>query len=479
MVKKVLIVLFFILLLFPFTTVYAYSTEGECVTAVNNAADREYLLLRDLNTYFDTYKDDLLDIASYDALYETDAFDFPSLVDRAITLLNEKGHTAAANELTSLKPRLVGDYNYIKDEYYAVKQYVANNPDKEFPTIDDILYAIKSSIPRFKDEAKQFYNNYFEMYKEDIKNKFENENLKASDLETLIDKLFTNSFGVAKYRSEALELQGYYNDYHMEDYENLIDDYIEEYRTTFNNKYNELLNYLKTYTKKEVQKRINVYKQDLDQTDPDSVDAYNAKVLALVDRTDYYLNYYDYKKGSINEYVILDKYKNKLLEKEAYIEECFEKLKDYIRTFLIDVDYIEVRDPDADGDLIKIDNVNHLIIYYEHEDLSMDTFIGKLKARVGTIESSVDYQGRVGTKSKIVNVISATQSITYDVIVKGDVHPDGKVSAFDYIAIRNHIMESTLITDDYLRIAADIYEDNKISAFDYIQIRKIIMEREY
>ena len=478
MVKKFITFLFFIILVFPITTVYAYSTESECINSVNAIADREYALLSDLNDYFDLYRDDLLDIVSYDAIYNTNSFDVESLVTRVISLLNEKGHTAAANDLTTLKPRIVGDYNYIKDEYYSIKEYLDANTDRGFPAIDDILYAIKSSIPRFKDQAKTFFDNYYDLYKEDIKTKFENENLKASDLEALIDKLYDNTFGVAKYRDEFVAIQNYYNLYHMEDYEDLIDDYINDYKSFFDNKRNDILEYLKTYTKKEVNKRVDVYKLDLDESNPESVDAYNAKVLALVDRVDYYLNYYDYKKNTINDYIKIDKYKQKAIEKQTEIEGYFEDLKDYIRTFLINVDYITLKDPANDSDLIIIDSVNHLIIYYEHEDLSVPTLFSKLKATVGTLEGSDLYdETNVGTFSNVVNRISATQTVTFKVIVKGDVFPDGKISSKDYVRIKNHIMESPIITDETLRIAADITDDNKISSKDYVRIKNIIMNR--
>ena len=476
MVKKFITFLFFIILVFPITTVYAYSTETECINSVNAIADREYALLRDLNDYFDVYKDDLLDIASYDAIYNTNNFDVESLVDRVILLLNTNNHTAAANDLAILKPRIVGDYNYIKDEYYSIKEYLDANTERGFVAIDDILYAIKSSIPRFKDEAKTFFDNYFDLYKDEIKNKFENENLHASDIEALFDKLYDNTFGVTKYRDEFVVLQDYYNDYHMEDYEELIQDYIDEYKLYFDGKDEEILNYIKRYAKDEVQKRVNVYKQDLDTTDPTSVDTYNSKVLSLVDRTEHYKNYYNNKKNEINQYIKIDRYKEKAIEKEAKIDEKFEKLKEYIKTFLVNVDYISLNDPVNDSDLIVIDNVNHLIIYYEQNDLDATTFLNRLKPRTGTLEVQ-DYDGLIGTNGKVINMISSTQSVSYDIIVKGDVYQDGKISSRDYVRIKNHIMETAIITDEYLIIAADIREDNKISSLDYVRIKNIIMNR--
>ena len=63
---------------------------------------------------------------------------------------------------------------------------------------------------------------------------------------------------------------------------------------------------------------------------------------------------------------------------------------------------------------------------------------------------------------------------SYTVVIYGDVTGDGKISAVDYIAIKNHIMETKLITAPY-SIAADSNKDGSIKALDYIAIKNHIM----
>ena len=58
-----------------------------------------------------------------------------------------------------------------------------------------------------------------------------------------------------------------------------------------------------------------------------------------------------------------------------------------------------------------------------------------------------------------------------------DANGDGKVSALDYIAIKNHIMETRIITDPERLTAADANGDGRISALDYIAIKQYIMSR--
>ena len=75
----------------------------------------------------------------------------------------------------------------------------------------------------------------------------------------------------------------------------------------------------------------------------------------------------------------------------------------------------------------------------------------------------------IGTNSKI-----KLNNRTYSIVVLGDVNCDGKISAFDYLEVRKHIMGITISDKGKLQ-ASDLDKNNKISALDYIAIRKILM----
>ncbi len=63
------------------------------------------------------------------------------------------------------------------------------------------------------------------------------------------------------------------------------------------------------------------------------------------------------------------------------------------------------------------------------------------------------------------------------VVIKGDVNSDGKISPLDYVVIKNHIMQSTLITGtEYLK-AADFDNDGNIKPLDYVKVKNYIMDR--
>jgi hypothetical protein len=77
----------------------------------------------------------------------------------------------------------------------------------------------------------------------------------------------------------------------------------------------------------------------------------------------------------------------------------------------------------------------------------------------------------MATGMKIVNPDDGT----YVISIIGDVNGDGKVSALDYVQIKNHIMDVSYITGEVYLLAANVYKDNKISALDYVQIKNYIM----
>lgn len=81
----------------------------------------------------------------------------------------------------------------------------------------------------------------------------------------------------------------------------------------------------------------------------------------------------------------------------------------------------------------------------------------------------------VKTGDKYEVILNEFDSFEYQIVVLGDVYADGKVSSLDYVKIKNHIMETSLISDDFVLIAADVNGDDKISALDYVKIKNYIM----
>ena len=65
---------------------------------------------------------------------------------------------------------------------------------------------------------------------------------------------------------------------------------------------------------------------------------------------------------------------------------------------------------------------------------------------------------------------------TYTNIVRGDINGDAKISALDYVMVKNHIMRTSTINGEIYNLAADVNSDGKITALDYVSIKNTIME---
>ena len=92
-----------------------------------------------------------------------------------------------------------------------------------------------------------------------------------------------------------------------------------------------------------------------------------------------------------------------------------------------------------------------------------------LKNKNGSVITS----GSVKT-GDTVTIKTSSETKTLSIVLYGDASGDGKISAVDYVQIKNNIMGKTNITGAY-REAADVNKDGKISAVDYVQIKNNIM----
>lgn len=72
--------------------------------------------------------------------------------------------------------------------------------------------------------------------------------------------------------------------------------------------------------------------------------------------------------------------------------------------------------------------------------------------------------------------INNQKEYTYTISILGDVSGDGKISALDYVKIKNHIMNTSKITDNAFLVSADVNNDGSISALDYVRVKNYIMK---
>lgn len=81
--------------------------------------------------------------------------------------------------------------------------------------------------------------------------------------------------------------------------------------------------------------------------------------------------------------------------------------------------------------------------------------------------------GKVATGQKIYISMEIEKKLyvyILDVVIKGDVNGDGKISALDYVKVRNHLDKKSTLENAFGK-ASDASGDGKISALDYVKIR--------
>lgn len=78
---------------------------------------------------------------------------------------------------------------------------------------------------------------------------------------------------------------------------------------------------------------------------------------------------------------------------------------------------------------------------------------------------------RTGDK---VTITGTDGSKTYTVVIYGDTNGDGKITAVDYVQIKNNIMQSYRLSNAYLS-AADVNKDGKVTAVDYVIVKNSII----
>ena len=75
----------------------------------------------------------------------------------------------------------------------------------------------------------------------------------------------------------------------------------------------------------------------------------------------------------------------------------------------------------------------------------------------------------------IITISAEENTEIYRVVIKGDVNGDGLINSSDYVSVKKHIMEESLLVS-YYKIAADIDQSNSIGSVDYINIKNYIMD---
>lgn len=104
------------------------------------------------------------------------------------------------------------------------------------------------------------------------------------------------------------------------------------------------------------------------------------------------------------------------------------------------------------------------------------TYWDKVQNANGTIGYAAreTYESESTYKLYLVPINENNSSSDNTNIKKGDVNKDGKITSSDYVLIKNHIMGTSILSDE-AKIYADYNGDGKITSSDYVLIKNYIM----
>lgn len=101
-------------------------------------------------------------------------------------------------------------------------------------------------------------------------------------------------------------------------------------------------------------------------------------------------------------------------------------------------------------------------------------------AKVRALDSNIQVMVKKADGTQITNGTLATgmqmtittngSAVNYTVVIRGDINGDGKLSAVDYVKLRNYLDGASSLNGAYLH-SADTSRDGKTSAIDYVKLR--------
>jgi beta-N-acetylglucosaminidase len=125
--------------------------------------------------------------------------------------------------------------------------------------------------------------------------------------------------------------------------------------------------------------------------------------------------------------------------------------------------------------MMKVTSVdNYLTGFAVGSDVS--TEIAKVRAVDSSIQivvknsNGAEIAGGTIATGMIITITTNGSTVNYSVVVRGDLNGDGKMSALDYVKIRNYLDGASSLSGAYLK-SADTSGDGKVTALDYVKVR--------
>lgn len=456
------IILLISIIFIPFNKVTAASyTQEEVVERIKISSTKVKDLLQDLIDYENNNKTAIKSLMNKTFLESTENLSFEKNIDRVIKELNDNGYPSASNELKTLKPKLLENYNYYQETLKITKNYLEETKDLGVTGNLDIFIEVRQILKDNKDKISEFGRQYYNIGFEYVTDNLDKISFKQAVSE--FDYIFELDI-VNKIFSTSEEYMNLYNDYHLEDYEDLIKDYLRTYYQTLKKDYSKLYDKLEEKYQTKLEEKVNKIVQDTDLSSDESITNRNNKLYDLINEINDVNNTLNNRFTEINSKIKIDIIKTYTKDYQNEIIDRLDNASKYVEEYILDNIKISLKNQN-DSNILLINTARQMIIY---NGVNLDVeIVEKLVSNYGFLKAVNLFNNKIGTGSKVQIINNDLVLKEYLFIVKGDVNPSGKLDITDVVTMANKMFGKTTL-NEYQTIAADMNDDSKIDITDVV-----------
>lgn len=445
-------------------------TEEYVIDRVKKSEVKAQVLLNDLTIWSKSYSNTTKVILTKDFLNKLDYQNYKTNMDLIIKELSSKGYNQASNDLLQKKQNILDNINYLKETLNILEIYLEENVENGVLGSTDLFIQLRSSLKDLKQPSVDLFNIYYDMYYDDVNNKI-NEYDSVSELidlyETMLDKLANFDFIIGKLQDRVDKWQDLYNEYNMQDYEDLFIDEFGDYYSKLESNLKKLYTKVENKLQQKLDDRITTIVNNTDLTDVNSIISRNKKLYDIINSIEDAKTEVKDKFSNVNSYLKVDRISKLMNKYQTKVINRINEAINYTKNYLLDVIDIEVKE-ESYKPFISIDKESGLIVY-NLDKLSTTEFINRLFTSYGNFSISNTYKNNIGTLSILKITYNNVLIKEFKLIVKGDINPSGRIDISDVVKMCNKMFGKENL-DMYQMMAADMNDDSRIDITDVVKL---------
>lgn len=444
-------------------------TEDDVINRINISKESVNELLDDLINWSNSNKNATKKLVNKEFVNSVNSLNFEINLNKTIDKLRNSGEINAANDLERLKSKLLDSYNNYRETLRITKIYLEERKDYGVNGNIDVFIAIREFAKYNKSKlstlGKIYYSDAFDYLYDNIDNYSIDQVINKYDYIYELDVM-------TKVFNKSDEFMKIYNDYHLEDYDDLFKDYFGSYYNTLKKDYYKLYDKLENKYQTILDKKIKDIVDSTDLSSDISITNRNNRLYDLVNEIDLVSNKLNSKFNDIDSKIKIDSIKKYTKEYQNEASNRFNKAIELVKSYIIDNIKLCVKNENDKKDII-INTSREMIIYSgTYLDISI---IDKFISNYGYLRATSLFENNFGTGSRIQIINNDLVVKDFLFIVKGDVNPSGKLDISDVVKMANKMFNKTNL-NEYETIAADMNDDNKIDITDIVLLCNILFK---